>query len=151
MICFWQISQILYWVEAIYKLLSLPFLLLKIPLIIELFFHLTKTGYDRKGRLLRKQPRRIPYDADAADGGDAAQLGFKARQPPPARRTATAWASRSARARVPRKDRLASLRLASGKKHARTMARRRRIASRHHDERRAMLERWRDRLASFSR
>ena len=63
----WQVSQILYWVESIYKLLSLPFLVLKIPMVIQLFFHIAITGFDRNGKLTRKLPRRIPFHEFDAD------------------------------------------------------------------------------------
>ena len=80
-LAFWQRMAIIYWGKAFYQLLSLPFLLMKIPFFMRLVTQTRKTGYDEHGKLRphRKQmmdrhrfsPKQHVVYIDGPDGEDS--------------------------------------------------------------------------------
>ena len=47
----WQLRATLFWLKALFGLLSMPFLLFKIPVLNTLLMQVRSTGYDEKGRV----------------------------------------------------------------------------------------------------
>ena len=48
----WRLRSTFYWVRTVYGLLSFPFFILKLPLMMKVLTHATKTGYDQNGRIV---------------------------------------------------------------------------------------------------
>ena len=56
----WQLRATLFWLKALFGLLSMPFLVFKIPVLSTLLMQVRPTGYDKKGRVvLHTRPRPI--------------------------------------------------------------------------------------------
>jgi hypothetical protein len=56
----WQLRATLFWLKALFGLLSLPFLLFKIPVLNTLLMQVRPTGYDEKGRVVLHTRVRPP-------------------------------------------------------------------------------------------
>jgi hypothetical protein len=59
---FWQKMALIYWGKALYQLLSLPFLLMKIPFFMRLITQTRKTGFNKRtGKLEGHQKKMLHY------------------------------------------------------------------------------------------
>ena len=48
----WQLRTTLYWLRVVYGLLSLPFVLFKLPVLNSLLTQVQSTGYDQQGKVV---------------------------------------------------------------------------------------------------
>ena len=61
---FWQKMALIYWGKALYQLLSLPFLLMKIPLFLRLITQTRKTGFNRRTGKLEHHQKKMVHRPD---------------------------------------------------------------------------------------
>ena len=71
----WQLRATLFWLKALFGLLSLPFLLFKIPVLNTLLMQVRPTGYDDKGRVVLHTRVRPPIIVNGNGDHSGVEIG----------------------------------------------------------------------------